>query len=536
DSLLSYLRKFGTFHTRNSGSDTVSADTGIGAARRWVHKMFTTFSVQSQNRLIPAYVQFDQNICGNTQHRNPIAILPGSDTSAKGIILMEAHMDSRCETGCDVTCKAHGIEDNGTGSALVMELARVMSAYTYRHTMVFMLTIAEEQGLYGANAFAEYCELNNIPVKAVQNNDVIGGITCGATSSPPSCPFEGHIDSTHLRVFSLYVNNNFSQHRGYARYTKLLNSEFLDTNIDVPMTINIINQEDRLGRGGDHIPFSDRAYTAVRYCAANEHGDASNGVGYTDRQHTVGDILGVDTDDDGIVDSFYVDFNYLRRNALINGTMASLTGMGPETPDFVTINDTTGLYVRITTQQQYGKYRVGVRQDPPTDFEAVCEFQDTIFKIPNVDMNITYYTSVASVNSDGVMSLFSKEQNDNTLVAGDSASIPTFHIDLQCVPASTGPHSQPKNNEKLQLLSAYPNPFTNTTTLSVMLRGPLDYEKAFIRIMDVTGKEVYKLEIELHSGNNSVVYQSESSVSGLYYYSLIIDGNTIATKKMTVIK
>ncbi|MFM8243385.1 MAG: M28 family peptidase, partial [Crocinitomicaceae bacterium] len=125
-----------------------------GAARRWAFQKFSSFSAQAENRLIPSYFQFDKTICNVTQHRNVIGVLPGTDTSNHEVIIIEGHMDSRCENECDITCQAQGIEDNASGSALVFELARVMSKCSYKNTLVFMLTIGEEQGLYGADAFA----------------------------------------------------------------------------------------------------------------------------------------------------------------------------------------------------------------------------------------------------------------------------------------------------------------------------------------------------------------------------------------------
>ena len=67
-------------------------------------------------------------------------------------------MDSRCEDGCDVNCTANGVDDNGSGTALVLELARVMSPLTFNRSMIFMVTTGEEQGLIGAEAFAEFCK------------------------------------------------------------------------------------------------------------------------------------------------------------------------------------------------------------------------------------------------------------------------------------------------------------------------------------------------------------------------------------------
>ncbi|MCY7329862.1 MAG: M28 family peptidase, partial [Saprospiraceae bacterium] len=187
DSLRTSILRLSTFGNRNSGSDTLSATTGIGAARRWVYQKFAEFSTASDGRLVPSYLQFDQDICAVGQHRNIFAVLPGTDLTRRGVILLEGHIDSRCEGLCDTACLAEGIEDNATGTALVIELARVMSQFSYPNTLVFVATIAEEQGLLGAEAFAEYIQQRSIPLRAVLNNDVIGGIICGKTSSPPSC-------------------------------------------------------------------------------------------------------------------------------------------------------------------------------------------------------------------------------------------------------------------------------------------------------------------------------------------------------------
>ncbi|MEM7038242.1 MAG: M28 family peptidase, partial [Bacteroidota bacterium] len=126
DSLLSYLEALTGFGNRNTGSDTVSSTWGIGAARRWAHAKFADISARNENRLLVGYLQFDRNICSMTQHRNVMAVLPGSDSTTDGFILMEAHMDSRCDVPCGGGCNAQGADDNGSGSALVLELARVL--------------------------------------------------------------------------------------------------------------------------------------------------------------------------------------------------------------------------------------------------------------------------------------------------------------------------------------------------------------------------------------------------------------------------
>jgi hypothetical protein len=516
DSLHAYLDVLRNFKTRNTISDTLSDVHGIGAARKWALTKFKQFSAQNENRLIPSYLQFDFNfsaVCANaiTSHKNIFAVLPGNDTIDKTIVVIEGHIDSRCKGVCDTACVAEGMEDNGSGTALVLELARVMSKYTFDHTIVFLLTIGEEQGLTGAEAFAKYAEQKGIKIKGVYNNDVIGGIICGKTSSPPGCPGENNIDSTQVRLFSPGGFN--SAHKGLARFTKLEYKEMIKPFATVPMKVTIMTPEDRTGRSGDHLPFRDHYFTAIRFTSANEHGDAGVDVaGYSDRQHTSGDVLGVDTNNDQVIDSFYVDFRYLARNAVINGNGAAMMALGPKTPDFkLTSNGMNKLYINITQQTQYLHYRVGIRTST-NDFDSVYTFSgpaslnDTIFlSLPN-----TYILSVACVDKNGIESLFSKEY---------TAKLSS----IQELSAIAHP---------IQLLQNKPNPSDEATMLSVMVEKHVDYKQAYIIIRDISGKEVKKLAIELNDGVNEVLYNHGYHMSGTFIYTLIVDGQQIASKRM----
>src|SRR5690606_23994661 len=127
DSLKEFIIKLASFENRNTGADTTSLTEGMGAARNWVYSKFQQFSAENENRLIPSFLQFDQAICGMGQHRSIFAVLPGIDPGDHSIIIIEGHVDSRCADVCDIECQAHGVEDNATGTALVIELARVMS-------------------------------------------------------------------------------------------------------------------------------------------------------------------------------------------------------------------------------------------------------------------------------------------------------------------------------------------------------------------------------------------------------------------------
>lgn len=509
DSLKSYLFSLRTFGNRNSGSDTVSASNGIGAARRWVYAKFQQFSAENDNRLIPSYLQWTQTICGITQHKNIFAVLPGTDTTDKSVMIIEGHIDSRCEILCDTSCVAEGMEDNASGTALVIELARVMSRYSYKRSIVFLITIGEEQGLYGANAFSFYCAQQAIKVRGVLNNDVIGGIICGATSSAPSCPGLNHIDSTQVRLFSYGVYNSF--HKGLARFIKLQYKEELLPFVTVPMLITIMTAEDRTGRGGDHQPFRQRNFPAMRFTSANEHGNASNATGYTDRQHSTRDILGLDTDGDQEIDSFFVDFNYLSRNAVINGNAAAMGAIGPKAPDFLlTSNGTDKLYIQVTQQTQYNAYRIGVRTTL-NDWDSIYTITGTLYDTISVTPGFTYYVSVASVDNNDIESIFSREYMANLGAVG---------------------LTEPVRETGIELLQNRPNPFDETTVIAINVNKNVSYRNMFIRISDLNGKEIERIPVKLAMGMNEFLYEHGYNAAGTYSYSLVADGRVIQSRVM----
>lgn len=510
DSLKEYIIKLASFRTRNSGSDTVSATEGYGAARRWTYQKFSEFSTAQQGRLIPSYLQFDLNICGIGQHRNVFAVLPGSQPGS-GVVLVEGHMDSRCDVLCDVNCTAEGVEDNATGTALVLELARIMSKYQFPNTLVFLITTAEEQGLLGADAFADYVEQKNIPLRAVLNNDVIGGVLCGETSSPPSCPGLDHVDSTSVRLFSAGGFN--SRHKQLARFIKLQYQENLLPIAEVPMNVRIMSPEDRTGRGGDHIPFRQKGYPAMRFTSANEHGDASNGPGYDDRQHTSDDVLGADTDGDGAVDSFFVDFNYLTRNALINGNALAVAAWGvPLPPNFTATRTGDKLNLFLDTAIDTHTIRVGVR--------SLTNDWDTVYTVgPGLPTELTcnptgpVYVSVAGVNEWGAESLFSVEKIVQT--------------------SATEQPEEQVAEANYRLFQNRPNPFDEATWISFWVNElPPAQTRASIQIFDLQGKLIQEMPLSLKQGMNEVLYTHGYGVRGTFSYALTIGGKTVDARQM----
>ncbi len=508
DSLHSSLDKLATFYTRHSASDTVSSTTGIGAARRWAFQRFSDISAVNSNRLIPSYLQFDNPaMCNVVQHRNIFAVLPGTDTTDKSIVIVEAHIDSRCKDVCDSACLAQGMEDNASGTALVLELARVMSKCVYNRTIVFLIVIGEEQGLYGSEAFALYVQQQGIKVHAVLNNDIVGGVICGNTSSPPSCPGFGDIDSIHVRLFSLGGLN--SAHKQYARFVKLEYKEAVKPFIKIPTDIVIMTDEDRTGRGGDHISFRQHGYTAIRMTSANENGSAATAdTSYHDRQHTSDDILGMDTKPPAGLDSFFVDFNYLSRNSIINASGIAMAAIGPLTPDLnANLIYGSTVVVTITQQKQYKKYRVGVRT-LTNDWDSVYTFSNKLSDTITLTTTGRHIFSVASVDDNGIESLFSREIFINKIGIDDKSV----------------------ENSGIQLLPNIPNPADEQTMITIVSDRSVK-NNSYLTITDISGKLIKQIPVELNEGTNEILYNHGFHVSGTFFCTLYIDG-----KKMSIVK
>lgn len=508
DSLFHLLEELEHFGSRNTGSDTTSPDSGIGAARQYILRKYDQYSSRVENRLLTGYFQFDQNVCGVGRHKNVLAILPGSDTTDKSIIIIEGHYDSRCEGSCDVNCDSPGMEDNGSGTALVMELARVMSQFTFPQTIVFMATTGEEQGLIGATAFATFAIQEGLEIEAVLNNDVIGGIICGQTASPPGCPTPDDIDSTTVRLYSQGGFN--SPNKMLARFIKMEYEDEVLPSAAVRMDLSIMSAEDRTGRGGDHIPFRVRRFPAMRFTSANEHGDAGvSDPNYSDRQHTTNDILGVDTDGDMVRDSFYVDFNYLSRNAIINGNAAAVLALGPQQPSFTAFPEPNGIRVNVTDPNQYGQYRLIVRSSSP-DYDTTVIFSGTSTTIdPGYGGNL--FVSLAALDADGLESLPNEE-----------LSLSAVNIEEQ----------SPRGPSMPQLLQNRPNPFDDATIIGFVAPNEFNGRSSIIRITDGQGRVLSEIPKEVEAGVNEILYQHGFGVEGVFYYTLIVDGQVIDTKKM----
>jgi hypothetical protein len=529
DSLKADLIALNNFRNRNTFSDTLAGNRGIGAARRFINSKFRQYGAANDNRLLPAYLWFQYNPgSAGCSYNNPIslhsdvlAVLPGSQTDNPSLIIIEGHMDSRNADNCDINGSAPGIGDNATGTALVMELARVLSQYTFRSTIVFSVNTGEEQGLIGAKALANFLDSAKVKIKAVNNNDVSGGVFCGHTSSAPSCFPYGDVDSTDLRIFSLGDVN--SHDKQWARYVKLEYKEQLISQVAVPVDINIMETEDRTGRGGDHQAFTPLGYTAVRFTQANEDGDASNRSGYSDRQHNVRDSLGRDIDGDGKIDSFYINVDYLARNTLVNGNSLAMVALGPDTitltPSLFTANK-----VRVKLSPAGAPaYRVAVRS-ASNDWDTVYTITGASIDTLTVPYptNSTFYISAAAVDDNGTESQFSTEYTLSTKL------VPLF---LQPDTSRPAPASDP-GYYGIQLMPNRPNPFDESTLITISSGTDLFADRAWLEFTSIDGRVLNKMKLPLKKGLNQVVFNHGFAAPGVYICALVIDGLPVQNTKM----
>jgi hypothetical protein len=283
------LVRFGTRHTLSVQDDPAR---GIGAARSWGEAQFRAASEACGGCLeivLPERVVSGNRVPTPTRLVDVVAIQWGTERPNE-VVIVQGHIDSRVTDVMNALADAPGANDNASGTALTIEAARVLSQGRYPTTIVYALLSGEEQGLLGGELLADYARLHGWTVKAVLNNDIVGG----------SCGPDGYCDDDHVRVFSegpradgneaLRANvrrnggENDSPSRNLSRFLARLAEG--DRN---GLAVRQIWRTDRMGRGGDHIPFLDAGYPAIRFSVAvedyeHQHQDlrVENGVTYGD--------------------------------------------------------------------------------------------------------------------------------------------------------------------------------------------------------------------------------------------------------------
>jgi peptidase M28-like protein len=325
------IRKLVSFGTRNTLSEQNDPKRGIGAARDWLYAEFLKAAEASNGRMTVEKQSYEQakaaRVPQPTIITNVVATLKGTQReSADRIYVVSGHYDSMCSSPTDAKCDAPGANDDASGTAAVLEMARAMAKYEFDATIVFMAVAGEEQGLLGSTHFAEEAKQKNWNVDAMFTNDIVGNTLGG----------NGVRDRGQVRVFSEGVpsnettaeattrrsvgGENDSSSRQLARFIK----EVADASVP-QMKVMLVYRRDRYGRGGDHIPFLERGYPAVRFTEVNEefrhqHQNVrvENGVQFGDLPE-------------------FVDFAYVANVARVNAASLAALALAPSRPKGVTV-------------------------------------------------------------------------------------------------------------------------------------------------------------------------------------------------------
>ena len=337
EAIMRKLVGFGTRHTLSSQDDPAR---GIGAAWRWIKEEMDRYSRESGGRLIVTTDEFiqqpTQRVAQATKVVNVVATLPGSQPESKDrVYVVSGHYDSCvCSQGMtDATSDAPGASDDASGTAVVMEMARVMSKYQFDATLVFLAVAGEEQGLLGAAHWAEEAKAKNLNVAAMFTNDIVGNTAGG----------NGVKDNARIRVFSegvptteteaearvrqLNGGENDGPSRQLARYIKEAAERYLNN-----FEVTLVFRRDRYGRGGDHNAFLQRGYPAVRFTEPNED--------FTRQHQRVREEDGVKFGD--VIEM--VDFPYIAQVARVNAAAMASMALAPASPSDVSFKSSRQEY------------------------------------------------------------------------------------------------------------------------------------------------------------------------------------------------
>lgn len=366
DRMESDLRMLVGFGTRHTLSETESDTRGIGAARRYIRDQFQLIAdasdrtgdeairVEMDRHQIPAD---GRRVFRDVEMVNPMLIIPGSMPAARDrLYYVIGHYDSRASEANDVTSDAPGADDDGSGTVLTMELARVFAQRRFDATVIFMPVAGEEEGLYGSRAHAKAAREKGLDIRAVLSNDIVGD---------PTAP-DGSMHDDQVRVFSEGITvgasakeaaairrmgaENDSPSRQLARYVAMTAAWQ-----GLPVQPWLIWRPDRFLRGGDHTGFNESGYAAVRFCEVAENYDRQHQDVRVENGRRFGDEIE------------FVDFEYLAGVARVNGAALAHLANAPSKPGDARIvaaqltNDTT-LRWEASPEPDVAGYEIMIRE------------------------------------------------------------------------------------------------------------------------------------------------------------------------------
>ncbi len=272
------LKRLEAFETRNLLSSDADPEHGIGAARRWLFEQFQSFSPRLQVQYDSYKLKKHGRVVRDVELNNVVAVLPGAKHPERQI-LITAHYDSLAivmkppdpkpdnplPEESEVTEQpdweksaaspiAPGVTDDGSGVALVLELARILSGYQFDCTLVFITFSGEEEGLLGSTLYAGKAKEAGRNIEAVLNSDIIGSDAAG----------DGRRENRAINVYAAAPDDSPS--RTLGRYVKEIGERYVPE-----MRVNVVFRAERFARGGDQTPFDRAGYAGVRFTTPTEN-------------------------------------------------------------------------------------------------------------------------------------------------------------------------------------------------------------------------------------------------------------------------
>ncbi|HEY0064915.1 MAG TPA: M28 family metallopeptidase [Telluria sp.] len=401
-----YIRKLVSFKTRHTMSETESDTVGIGAARRWIKGELERCGAAAGGRL---QVAFDSHIAPvsarisrPTEIVNVVATLPGTqDASRERIYVVSGHYDSRNTDVMDASGEAPGANDDASGTAAVMDMACVMARHQFDATIVFMTVAAEEQGLLGAGHWAEQARMKNLNIAGMFTNDIIGS----------SRADDGRVDDKQVRLFSESIpatkelndvnrallatgGENDSISRQLARHVKQVGERYVPG-----FKVSVIQRRDRYLRGGDHMPFLERGFAALRFTEPAEDFSHQHQNLRTENGKQYGDL------------PEYNDYNYIAKVARVNAAALASLSLAPAAPQQVQmrtakLENDSSLVWKANAEPDIAGYRIVWRDTTAAQWEG---FKD-VGNVTEATVKLSkdnYFFGVQAIDKDGNVSVAS---------------------------------------------------------------------------------------------------------------------------------
>ena len=403
DSLQSYIKAMVSFGTRNTLSTQTDPKRGIGAARNWVLDKFNQLAKQSNGRLS---AMIDTTTLQPDGRRvdvvlllgNVVATLKGTNPNDNRIFIISGHLDNMRSSPTERLGDAPGANDDASGCAAVIECARIMSKHNFGATIIFVAVSGEEQGLLGSNFMSEKAKKENRNIEAVLNNDIMGSNNSNETNiinntkvrvfSEGLPAYETEKVATNIRSLGL---ENDGKARQLARYVKEIGERYVDN-----LEVVLIYRNDRFLRGGDHTPYVQRGYAAVRITEMNEN--------YTRQHQNVREENGIKYGDL----EEHIDYEYLRKNTALNLANLANLAKAPSMPDSVKmevrrLSNYTLLNWKAPAVGKVKGYYVLVRETTSAFWQRKIFTTEIEMRLPYSKDN--YFFAVQSVNETGNESL-----------------------------------------------------------------------------------------------------------------------------------